>query len=298
MTPVALALIAASVLLHALWHFISKKNNPHLSFFLPVSLTVLVMCLPMLAFAGAWPWALPPRILWCALGGGFCGVFCDLGLSYAYRFSEISLAYPMARALPVLFTAFVTWMCGIGKTLSPAALAGMGVIFAGCILLPQAGHGRIRLKTYWNKGVIGIFAAALGTTGYTVFDGMGVQATFAHLPEAGSILPAGAYSCLRETALFAIMLLTSLATERKLPFREIFGNREAYLAGVSAGLAYLLVLIAMNHVTNISYVQAFRQLSLPVGVLFGVVFLKERVGLAKAFALALIFGGLAAVYLG
>ena len=38
--------------------------------------------------------------------------------------------------------------------------------------------------------------------------------------------------------------------------------------------------------------------SLPVGVLFGVVFLKERVGLAKAFALALIFGGLAAVYLG
>ena len=185
MTPVALALIAASVLLHALWHFISKKNNPHLSFFLPVSLTVLVICFPMLALAGAWPWALPRKVLLCVLGGGICGVLCDYGLSYAYRFSEISLAYPMARALPVLLTAFVTWMCGIGKTLSPAVLAGMGVIFAGCILLPQAGRGGIRLETYCSKGVLGILAAAFGTTGYTIFDGMGVQAIFAHLPEAG-----------------------------------------------------------------------------------------------------------------
>ena len=127
---------------------------------------------------------------------------------------------------------------------------------------------------------------------------MGVQAMFAHLPEAGSVLPAGAYSCLREVALFAVMLLTSLATERKLPFRTIFRNRDAYLAGLSAGFAYLLVLIAMNHVTNVSYVQAFRQLSLPVGVLLGVVFLKERIGLVKTLALGMIFGGLIAVYLG
>ena len=298
MTPLALALVAASVLLHALWHFISKKNNPRLSFFLPVSATVFVMCLPMLALAGAWPWVLPRKILLCALGGGFCGVFCDLGLSYAYRFGEISLAYPMARALPVIFTAFVTWMCGIGRPLSLTALTGMGVIFAGCVLLPPAGRGKFDFRSYCGKGVIGILAAALGTTGYTIFDGLGVQALFAQLPETGNILPAGAYSCLREASLFVMMFLISLATERKLPYRAIFGNREAYLAGVSAGLAYLLVLIAMNHVTNISYVQAFRQLSLPVGVLFGVVFLQERVGLAKAAALTIILGGLIAVYLG
>ena len=225
-------------------------------------------------------------------------MLCDLGLSYAYRFSEISLAYPMARALPVLLTAFVTWMCGIGKPLSAVALAGMGVIFAGCILLPQAGHGRIRLQTYRNKGMFGILAAAVGTTGYTVIDGIGVQAMFAHLPDAGGILPAGAYSCLREAVLFLTLFLGSLAAERRLSVRECFRNRDAYLAGISACLAYLLILIAMNHVTNVSFVQAFRQLSLPIGVLFGVVFLKERLGLAKAFALTLILGGLIAVYLG
>lgn len=298
MTPVALALVAASVVLHALWHFISKKNDPHLSFFLPISLTVLVMGLPMLVFAGAWPWHLPPKILWCALGGGICGMLCDLGLSYAYRFSEISLAYPMARALPVLLTAFVTWMCGIGRPLSAAALAGMGVIFAGCILLPLAGRGRIRFRMYWNKGMIGIFAAAVGTTGYTVVDGMGVQAIFAYLPDAGSILPAGAYSCLREAVLFSTLFLCSFAVERRSSFRESFRNRDAYLAGISACLAYLLILIAMNHVTNVSFVQAFRQLSLPIGVLMGAVLLRERIGLAKAFALTLILGGLLAVYLG
>ena len=298
MSFIALILIASSVLLHTLWHFISKKNNPHVEFFLPLSASVFVMCLPMLLAVCPRPWELPAKILLCALGGGLCGVLCDIGLSYAYRFSEISLAYPLARALPVLFTAFVTWLCGIGKPVPPVALAGMGVIFAGCVLLPQAGHRGFKLRSYWNKGFFGVLAAALGTTGYTIFDGMGVQAFFAHCPDAGSILPAGAYSCLRETMLFIGLWGASLAARRPLDLRTIFGHWESYLAGVSAGLAYLLILIAMKYVTNISYVQAFRQLSLPVGVVLGVVVLKERISFGKTVALALVLGGLMAVYLG
>ena len=65
-----------------------------------------------------------------------------------------------------------------------------------------------------------------------------------------------------------------------------------YTAGVAAALAYLLVLIAMNHVSNVSFVQAFRQLSLPLSALLGFVILKEKVTTLRLVALFVIMAGL------
>ena len=58
--------------------------------------------------------------------------------------------------------------------------------------------------------------------------------------------------------------------------------------------AYVLVLLAMHFVTNVSYVQAFRQMSLPLGAFLGIVFLKEKTSGPKLVGLALIVGGLVA----
>ncbi len=65
-----------------------------------------------------------------------------------------------------------------------------------------------------------------------------------------------------------------------------------YLAGLFAGLAYVLVLVAMNYVTNVSYVQVFRQMGLPVGMVAGILFLKERCSLPKFIGVLLILLGL------
>ena len=59
-----------------------------------------------------------------------------------------------------------------------------------------------------------------------------------------------------------------------------------------AGLTYILVLMAMNYVTNVSYVQAFRQLGLVVGMLEGIFILKERCTLTKVTGIVLIVSGL------
>ena len=203
------------------------------------------------------------------------------------------------RALPVIFTAFATQFLGIGKALSGSVLAAMAVIFAGCVLLPLPDWRNFRWSAYWNRGMAGILLAAFGTTCYTLIDGCGVPRMFELAPDRPQLLVAGCYSFWRETAAFCSLSLATLLTphERKLFTRDLWCHPHPYLAGVSAGSAYVLVLWAMNDVTNVSYVQAFRQLSLPIGVILGAVFLKERLNARKIFAILLILGGLGAVSL-
>ena len=64
------------------------------------------------------------------------------------------------------------------------------------------------------------------------------------------------------------------------------------MAGFSAALAYLLVLVAMFYVTNVSFVQAFRQLSLPVSAALGFIVLKEKISALRLISLAMIMAGL------
>ena len=300
MTFFAFLLITGSVLLHALWHFISKSSHPTVVFFIPVSAAVVLTGLPLLLLSGIRPWELPASVLLCVLGGGLFGVLGDIGLSYAYRFADISQAYPMARALPVLLTALVTWLCGFGKPLTAWAAAGMGIIFAGCIWLPLANAEKLNWKAFCNKGMFGIILAAIATTGYTITDSFGIQNLLRHAPEAGQLCGAGTYSCMREMTLLSGLLIYLVCFERKslpaLP-REL-SRIKPYITGLFASSAYIMILLAMAHVTNVSYVQAFRQLSLPIGVLLGVLVLKEKISIFKLAAIGLILSGLLTVYLG
>ena len=68
-------------------------------------------------------------------------------------------------------------------------------------------------------------------------------------------------------------------------------------AGVCASLTYLLVLVAMNFVTNVAYVQAFRQIGLLIGLVEGVFILHERCTAPKFAGFALILAGLTALFL-
>ena len=137
MTLNAFLLILASVVLHATWHFLCKARKPVPAFYILVSGANLVFLLPFLLTAGIAASQLPWRFYQMAALGGLCGMVCDIGLSRAYRLADISLAYPLARALPVLMTAVTTIIFGIGKAPSPLALVGMAIIMAGCVMMPM-----------------------------------------------------------------------------------------------------------------------------------------------------------------
>ena len=69
----------------------------------------------------------------------------------------------------------------------------------------------------------------------------------------------------------------------------------AALTGIGIYLGWGMVLVSMNFVTNVSYVAAFRQLSIPLGALFGMAFLKEPRFRPKLIGIVAIFIGLVLV---
>ena len=106
------------------------------------------------------------------LGSGFFEVLYFLGLFQAYRKSDISMAYPLARAMPVLMVAAVTMIFGLGRPPGPPALLGMAVVSIGCLLMPLKHLSEFRPRSYVNPALLFILLAAVGTTGYTVFDSL------------------------------------------------------------------------------------------------------------------------------
>lgn len=294
MTATAFFLILASVVMHASWHFINKTGRPTYPYFCVFSFALFLTMLPLLLLSGIKVWLLPPQVLLFILAGGFFGMLGDVGLSWAYRTTDMSVSYPLARALPVLMTMLITAVFSLGKPLNAAAFAGMTVIFAGCVMTGWSNGSKKMFSTMSGKGFAGIFLAALATTGYTITDSYGIRGMTEACKDIHPLLRAGSYSCMREfTALVCLVLITlpRKAMRRKFD-KSLLLSWHPYAAGAIAAIAYVLVLISMDHVTNVSFVQAFRQMSLPVGAIMGFVILKERPSLLRIAGLCIILAGL------
>jgi len=74
--------------------------------------------------------------------------------------------------------------------------------------------------------------------------------------------------------------------------------RTAALMGVIILATYGLVLTSMAYVSNVSYVIAFRQLSIPIGAALGILVRKEKATPPKLTGIALVVTGLVLAALG
>ena len=137
--------------------------------------------------------------------------------------------------------------------------------------------------------------AALGTTLYTICDSEAQAAMRTCAPKLSGTMVSCTYYELRHIAVVAalglvVLTVPSARAEAAAMPRNGFGM--PLLAGVFAGLTYILVLLAMNYVTNVSYVKVFRQMGLPIGMGLGVLILKERCTATKILGVILILTGL------
>ena len=221
-------------------------------------------------------------------------VYC-LGLVRAYRTMEMSTAYPMMRSLPLLLTALVTTCAGWGKTLTPVSIMGMVIVFCGCLMMPLKKFSDFNWRYYLTSKMFFIFLVACGTTGYTIFDSQAqgvIREVYSDV--AKPILSISYYSirgiCL--SSLMAIAIFT-IPGEKK-NFFAFFKERNymPVCAGFIASMCYVTVLMSMNYVTNVSYVQVFRQLGLVFALLGGIFILKEQCNIPKFIGVALIVTGL------
>jgi drug/metabolite transporter (DMT)-like permease len=72
----------------------------------------------------------------------------------------------------------------------------------------------------------------------------------------------------------------------------------AGITGIIIIATYCLVLVSMGHVTNVSYVAAFRQFSIPIGAILGMTLQGEPRRQPKLIGIGTVFAGLTMVAFG
>jgi drug/metabolite transporter (DMT)-like permease len=319
MTLTAILLILSSAVIHAGWNLLSKRSRPTASFFLAAVITSIVLYSPIgwgygeaLAHFPVWVWAL------LALTGGFQALYYA-GLAGAYRSGELSVVYPLARALPVLLVAGVSLLLGRGAQITPLGLAGMVLVAVGCWVLPQqvfslngfalpvnrsqripqaAVPGRSGFPALHNPAIFLAILAALGTTGYTLIDDAALSILRAAPLELSKEQTALLYLYIENCSILIWLAGFVLASPAERVELRSFGRSvwlTAALAGVLILAAYGLVLAAMAYVRDVSYVSAFRQVSIPLGAILGMAVEKEKAYPPKIAGIVLIAVGLALV---
>jgi len=296
MSLTATILLIISAFTHAGWNFISKKEHPTQAFYL-VANTIGVICvLPILFYYASFIHRVPFSVWIIVLMSGFFLAAYMEALAGSYRAGDISIAYPLARSLPVIFVFLLSLLMSNGQPPGGWFFVGTILIVAGCIILPIKAFGDFHLSNYMNLCCLLALLAAVGVAAYTVADDMALR----YLRE----LPGEPMSPVQGTLVYMVLegiscslwqgLFVIVNRRERQSVPEVIASFKgpAVLTGIGIYLTYGIVLVSMNYVTNVSYVAAFRQLSIPLGAIFGMAFLKEPRHLPKIIGIAAIFVGL------
>ena len=299
MPPVAAALLILSALIHALWNLISKRDHPTLAYFLAANNFGVLFVIPFVLPFWDLVIILPPLVWTCILCSGFFLTVYMAGLAGAYQAGDMSIAYPLARALPVLFVTAATWILDLGKPVSIGFLAGAILVVIGCFMLPMRPGYRFKLRNYINVSCMMAVLAAAGISGYTMVDHEALR-YLRNLPATpfSSVTATLVYMALEAVSCsFWMMIFVLMRGSERRYFKEVMDRYKisAALTGGGIYLTYGLVLLAMNYVSNVSYVAAFRQLSIPLGAVLGMAVLREPAYSVKIFGILVVFSGLVLV---
>jgi drug/metabolite transporter (DMT)-like permease len=304
MTWTAALLIITSAVMHALWNFVSKRRHPSLAFFSVAAASAAVAASPLVVIH----WRLMPLIpasAWALIvATGFAQAVYFSGLSGAYQHGDLSLAYPLARALPVLMVAAISILIGRGQQIGGIGLLGMVLISFGCIILPLPRFRGLRLRDYRSAVYHMAVVAAIGTTAYTLIDDSALRQlrTAADLPltSTQTTLLFIALQALSTTIVLGLVSLARSPERRRLA--AMVHNRQQLTSGMLTGVfimaTYGLVLVSLAYVRNVSYVAAFRQLSIPIGAVLGLTLQQEPPYRPKLVGIIIISVGLIMVGVG
>lgn len=295
MSLMALLLVTASCFLHVSWNLFGKKVSPTPAFFTLAycigSLVLLPLIMPSLPMLSQ----VPPAF-WLLLGlSASCQAFYSWSLAGAYASGDISHTYPLARALPVLMVALASFWLYPRAQLSAAEMLGMLVVVTGALLLPMQHLRDFRLSHYVNRASGWAVAAAVATTGYSLLDSEAIHLMRRSVTTGSDLSLALLYIWLQGVGSLLVLLPIQLCRGHWRRSLLHVGRTRWKMAGLSGCMmlmTYWLVLWAMQYADNVSYVVAFRQLSIPLGVLVGIWLLGERSTRMKWGGTLLILGGL------
>lgn len=302
MSFTAIILLVVSACVHAGWNLVCKRQHPTQTFFFLAGAVGVLLFIPVALCYWAEIQQIPSRVWLLLLASGFFMALYYIALAGAYRTGDMSIAYPLARSSPILVVTFVSLVMGRGHEIGRGAVVGIVLVVLGCFLLPMRRFTELRLRNYWNACCLLALLAAIGTAGYTIIDDRAL-AILCGPPDYRFRPMAAAFVYLFLEAISSLFWqglgLLATGTERRSFLRQLPSQmKPAAIAGAGIFLAYGLALTAMAFVRNVSYVAAFRQLSIPIGAGLGIVLLKEPCYTPRLVGIATILAGLLLVGLG
>jgi drug/metabolite transporter (DMT)-like permease len=258
--------VIGAALLHASWNALIKGGADKrvamgavMLGHLPLALIgVAVAPLPSVA-------SLPYLLVGIGLHFGY-----QLFLMQSYRIGDLTQVYPIARGSAPLIVALISVLF-LGVQLAPMELLGVTLIGAGVLSLAlvRRADGMRNSRAAGMALTTGCFIAA-----YSLVDGLGARL-------AGTSL--GFFSWLAIGNGVLIVLYLSLTAPSAFRDIAVRGRRTFVVGGSASFIAYALVTWAFTQ-APIALVTALREVSIIFALLIGVVFLKERLDLAKVFA--------------
>lgn len=289
MSALALGLVLLSALCHSTWNLLLKRAaNPEV-----FAWSLLIAGSVVLAPLGAvlfWLYPVPPDGYWFVLATVILHVFYFAMLGRGYSRGDLSLVYPIARGIgPMLVPVLAVLFLGERVAL-PAAL-GIALIIAGIYIVSWWGRFRQVLSDPFallrDGGVVYAVLTGLIITAYTLVDKQGVAHIQPFLYMYLQTIGAG-------IGLAPWVLLQYRWGPVQREWRENFWP--IVLAGILVFTAYGMVLTAFS-ISPVSYISPAREVGIVVGVLMGVLILKEPFGGGRLLGSAFIVAGLTLIAL-
>lgn len=283
MTGLAVLLVVLSAFAHSGWNFLTKRaSNPEV-FTWAAAVSANVLLFPLALFLLLRD---PPSLA----GWGFVAATWGLHLAYfttlsrAYRHTDLSLAYPMARGTGLVLVPILGVFL-LKEHVTPLAAIGIGLVVTGIFAVSAgdllrdgvAGLG----KALRQPGVRYTLATGLIIAAYSIVDKRGV----AHVTPLLYM-----YFLTTSATLGMPLLLRSQFTRTNVIAEWRRNARLIVVSGLLQFAAYSLVLTALT-VSRVSYVAPFREIGIVVGVLLGSILLNESFKRSRLLGAALIVAG-------
>jgi drug/metabolite transporter (DMT)-like permease len=294
-------LLVTSAFLHAGWNLLGKTVHPSPAFFLIATLFSCLLLTPAILINGEDLLLLPPLIWQLLFLTGFFQAVYMWALAGAYKHGAISIAYPLLRTLPVLLIAIMTALLAQGESLGLLATSGIVLVSLGCLIIPIPSLRKVSVRTFINMSCCFALVSAFGTVGYTLVDDKVLALLrnneFLQLSVIEISLIYLFFVNLSASVWLCCIVLPNRSSREHV--REIVHKHlsKTALTGFAMTLTYALVLVSMAYVDNVSYVVAFRQLSIPIAVIFTIYLLKEPGTPSKLIGTLTLFTGIVLISL-
>ncbi len=278
-------LILIAAFSHAIWNFMLKKSENKQIFLWSLRLWSVLIFLPISFYF--WPQvsiSLKYWLFW-GIGSSIIHSFYAIILAKAYEKNDFTLAYPIARGTGPLFVVIIG-VTVLNENIGVITFIGVVLIIIGIYIL----YSGLSLKSIYRTIqaisespwpiLVGITIAS-----YTIFDKLAV-----------AIIPPIILNVIEN--LGQVLVLGSSLVNQKNKVLEQWRKNwfKMGIAGGFGGLSYILVLMVLTRIP-VSYVSPVREISIVIGSILGIVFLKETFNMQKIIGSIVIFIGVILIVL-